>query len=157
MLFLLARDLCWWLTDGSTPLCLYLGDCDPAGRQIGEDAAKRLGSIAERNWPSWAQAIRSVQWQRLAVTDAQATDDTDAELVPCRQPVKEGQQRLNGYPFNFTVELEALPAPRLRSLLQQRLSSLCPISELRTLRAAEQAERQTIRRMVKDGALCGQP
>ena len=156
MLFLLAQDLCWWLQEGGSPLCLYFGDCDPAGRRIGENAAERLGPIADRNWPTWAEPVRSVQWQRIAVTDAQAADDTDEELVPCRQTIKEGQRRLKGYPFSFTVELEAIPAPRLRALLHQRLSSFCPTDELRALRAAEQAERQTIRRLVEDGALSAQ-
>ena len=85
---------------------------------------------------------RQVPWLhfgRLAVTEAQITEWE----LPTR-PTKRSQVPWNG---GESVEVDAIPAPQLRQLIEDTITSHIDQAALAVTRAAEESEREILARM----------
>jgi hypothetical protein len=110
---------------------LYIGDYDPAGVLIDQS----LESELRRHLPDGFQ----LEFNRLAITpwDIQAYD------LPTK-PRKETDRRAAH--VEHTVEAEAMPASILRGLLRGTIETLLPRDALAVAKAAEESEREQLRR-----------
>jgi hypothetical protein len=109
------------------------GDHDPSGVLIPEAMRHRLNQICERlDVP--APLIR-----RVALTELQiAIHD-----LPSRPTKRDGNTHAHTFEGEST-ELDALPASVLRSLVRESIERHISPSQLETLRAAEESERQIL-------------
>lgn len=119
------------------PTVIYqLGDHDPSGvdawRQIKERFAEFAPTIDFR-------------FERVAVTPAQIEEYS----LPTR-PTKQSDSRSRGFDGD-SVEVDALPSTVLRSLLRDRIESLIDQRQLAIVKAAEQSERNIMRRIAVGG------
>lgn len=108
----------------------YLGDLDPAGIEI--EASIRDG--LRRHAPE-----TEIRFERVAVTFDQR-DTWDLPTSPAKN-----RKRLDFY--GGAVELEALPAPTLRQMLEERILSHFDMRRLELVLLAEEEERALFERM----------
>ena len=112
-------------------LVLYIGDYDPAGLTIEETARRDLLEY-------WHAGAR--KWERLAITAEQAAD-LDAEGLSHER--KDGEQR---HPeVEYCVEAEAMDAPDIVELLEDRLAEVLPEERLDAVAADDRRVVERIR------------
>ena len=120
------------------PVVVYqLGDHDPSGVGAWEDFQKKVQRFAP---------AAEVEFTRLAVTPEQI----DTFALPTR-PTKATDSRSR----NFTggsVEVDAIPAPQLRRLLDDAIASHVDPQRLEVLHMVEREERAGLRALVTGGA-----
>ena len=109
---------------------LYVGDYDPAGLLIDESIVRELRK----------HLATPLTVQRLAINKDQiATHD-----LPTKPRKKGDRRRLD---VVETVEAEAMPASTLRSIVREAVESYLPPRALEVALAAEQSEREGLRRL----------
>lgn len=106
----------------------YLGDWDPSGVDIARLLPQRLRELG-------ALAVR---FERLAVTPAQV----QAWQLPTR-PTKTTDSRARRFAGD-SVELDAIPPDRLRSLVEEAIRQHLDPDQVERLRRVEAAERETL-------------
>jgi hypothetical protein len=142
--------------DGKTANVIYIGDYDPAGVLIDQSLEAELRRHLEPGNPFDAimndvlreHGIDDFYFHRLAITEAQI-----AEFDLPTKPRKETDRR--ALHVKETVEAEAMPAGILRQLLRDEIESFLPTGALAVAKAAEQSERQHLRRwadLIEQGA-----
>jgi hypothetical protein len=111
-------------------MIFHLGDLDPSG----DDAARKI----EATLRDFAPKV-PIDFRRLAVTPEQV------ELLglPTR-PNKSTDTRTKRFGHAYSVELDAIPAPTLRAILEEELDQLVPAETLAVIEAAEQSERELL-------------
>lgn len=120
--------------DGRPANLYYLGDLDPAGVEIERSLCDALVRYAPA-----AAAEGRISFQRVALTRDQA-DEYDLPGTPAK----------NRKQIPFTgeaVEIEALPAPVLRSLVTDAIAQHLDPHRLDVLLTVEDEERQLLRRI----------
>ena len=115
--------------DGRPLKILYIGDHDPTGLAIDQQAQDELARHAHV----------PIDWERLGVT----WEQVQIMDLPGTNPKKP-----YGYPM--AVEAEAIPPTVLRQLLDARVSELADPRQLDVILAAEESERQILTRMARD-------
>ncbi len=114
------------------PFFVYqLGDHDPSGVD---------------GWRSFVERVRgftdaAVTFERLAVTPAQIDDLS----LPTR-PTKGSDSRARGF-LGESVEVDAIPAPILRALVEDAITQHIDREALRLTRMAEDSERDVLSRL----------
>ena len=107
----------------------HFGDYDPSGQDAAtkiEDTLRSFAPDVEINFDRVAVTPQQIAWWRL----------------PSR-PTKTTDTRAKNF-GDISVELDAIPAPRLRSLVRGVLDQHMPSERLAALRAAEESEREWI-------------
>lgn len=127
-----AQTINWQCRDGKTCLIYYIGDYDPAGVLIDQALEKELREHLD--------AYNTMCFYRLGITPAQITE-YDLPTKPRKATDRRAKH------VTETVEAEAMPANVLRRLLREQIEHWLPDGALETIRVAEQAEREQIRRM----------
>jgi len=115
----------WNLSD-QEPTVLYVGDHDPAGLEIENSLVDKLARFSDHDFT----------FERVAVN----WDQVEACDLPGTKPKK-----LYGYPL--AVEAEALPPQQLVSIVDEAISEYVDQDQLRTLKAAEESERDIFMRL----------
>jgi hypothetical protein len=114
----------------NVPVYIYhLGDHDPSGVNAGEKIEQTLREMAPAS---------DITFERLAVTP----DQIDAWDLPTR-PTKATDSRAKGF-GDISVELDAIEPDLLRALVLDAIEDHLPENQLKTLKAAEESERQII-------------
>ena len=112
----------------SIPTHIYhLGDYDPSGVNAGEKIEQTLRDLAPG---------AEIHFERLAVTPEQIR----AWALPSR-PTKASDTRSKGF-GPVSVELDAIPANKLRRLVEIKLEMHLPPEKLSVLKIAEESERR---------------
>ena len=111
----------------------HLGDFDPSGVNAGEKIEETLRELAPD-----AEII----FERLAVTEEQIADWD----LPTR-PTKTSDTRAKGF-GSVSVELDAIEPDMLRDLVQDAIERHLPAEQFEVLKAAEQSEREIMRKLV---------
>jgi hypothetical protein len=111
----------------------HLGDHDPSGVNAGEKIEETLREMAPD---------AEIHFERLAVTPAQI----DAWRLPSR-PTKTSDSRSRGFSAT-SVELDAIPPERLRSIVREAIERHLPPAQFEVLRVAEASERRLINGLV---------
>jgi hypothetical protein len=112
----------------------HFGDLDPSG----VDAARDIEAKLRRYAPD-----AEIHFERPAVTRQQA-DEWD---LPSR-PTKQTDTRAKKW-TGTSVELDAIPAARLRQIARQRIERHIDKQQLELLRAAEESERDLLTKWAK--------
>ena len=112
----------------------HFGDLDPSG----QDAARDIEAKLRRYAPN-----AEIHFQRPAVTREQVNEWN----LPSR-PTKMTDTRAKKF-VGTSVELDAIPAARLRELVRGCIERHVDQEQLAVLRAAEQSERETLGRWAK--------
>lgn len=107
----------------------YLGDHDPSGVDISRNVEARLREFAPNG---------EMYFTRLAVTKAQIVEFD----LPTR-PTKKTDSRAKTF-SGQSVEVDAIPPPELRSLVQSAIERHVNRRALRILQLAEQSEREAL-------------
>lgn len=127
----------------------YLGDYDPSGFDLERDLREKIERYGGRYYepdPDDASADNFV-WQRLGVT---AMDFVVHDLI--RLPVKQSDNRAAAFVErygNACAEIDAIPPTELRRRVTEAIDSHFEPDEWNRLLAVEQAERETLKHMVK--------
>ncbi len=112
---------------------LYIGDLDPAGVEIEAHLQDKLTRYS---------GGRSFRWRRLACTPEQVEDmhllGTAPKKNTWHDPITESRRRWDGP----AVEVEAIEAPTLRTIVAEAITAYIDPHELRVLVAAEDSERR---------------
>lgn len=117
------------------PLTIYyLGDRDPSGRDIPRMIGDRLEEFGA-----------DFQLIQLAVTDEQVV-----ELDLPSRPTKKSDTRSKGFDGR-SVELDAIPAPELRFVVEEAIRGHVDDRELEVLRTVEAEERDGLKRLALNG------
>jgi hypothetical protein len=115
-----------------------LGDHDPSGVDAWRAFTDKVfGFVAER----YGDAESWLHFERLAVTAAQITTMN----LPTR-PTKQTDSRAAKFDGE-SVEVDAIPAPVLRQLIEDAITQYIDPDALRVTRFAEQSERDLLIRM----------
>ena len=114
---------------GKATTVLYLGDWDPSGKDIERSVIEGLRRYAPD---------ADITLHRLAVTPGQV-----AHLGLPERPPKGSDPRAKGFKGGC-VEVEALPAPVIRSLVAEAIEGLVDRHELAVVKAAEESERDAL-------------
>lgn len=126
------------IEDAKPTYILHFGDHDPSGlridRQI-ESGLRRLAPDAE------------IHFQRLAVTPHQI----QAWQLPTRPTKRVGNSHARGF-SGRSVELDAIPAWRLRQLVREAITQHVDPQALHTVQVAEESERRILRRLAIRGS-----
>jgi hypothetical protein len=107
----------------------HLGDLDPSG----QDAARDIEAKLRRYAPD-----AEIHFERVAVTREQA----EVWNLPSR-PTKMTDTRAKKFKGD-SVELDAIPAAKLRGLVKACIEKHIDTGQLKVLRIAEQSERETL-------------
>jgi hypothetical protein len=107
----------------------HLGDRDPSGQDAARSIEKTLGEMAPE---------AEIHFERLAVTPEQMRQ----WHLPTR-PTKQTDSRAKGF-GSVSVELDAIPPGRLRTLVQRAIERHLPSEQYRVLKVAEKSERRLI-------------
>ena len=107
-------------------IVLYVGDYDPAGMLIEDNARDALQGHLHKSL--------TLEFRRIAIT----RDQIDAYDLPTK-PRKAGERRR--LDIQSTVEAEALPAKELRRILRDEIEVYLPANALATTKVAEESER----------------
>jgi hypothetical protein len=119
---------------GKPAYIFHFGDLDPSG----VDAARDIEAKLRRYAPD-----AEIHFERPAVTREQV----DTWDLPSR-PTKMTDSRAKKF-IGTSVELDAIPAARLRELVRSCIERHVDQEQLAVLRAAEQSERETLGRWAK--------
>lgn len=123
-----------YMNDLDVPAYVYhLGDFDPSGVNAGEKIEQTLRELAPD---------ADIHFERIAVTPEQIR----AWSLPTR-PTKTSDSRAKGF-GDVSVELDAIPAPQLRRLVETAIQRHLPPEQFEILKAAEDSERQLIAGLV---------
>ena len=128
------------LSKGKPAHIYHFGDLDPSG----VDAARDIEAKLRRYAPG-----AEIHFERPAVT----RDQVEQWSLPTR-PTKTTDTRAKKF-VGTSVELDAIPASKLRDLVRGCIERHIDKEQLAVLRAAEQSERETLARwakIVKGGA-----
>jgi len=114
---------------------LHVGDLDPSGVHICSNLAEDVGAFASR------YGCESLQVLRLAVTaEQQAAFD-----LPTSKPKEKDKRE---YPYDFTVQAEALPPDQLAAIVRNAIEQQLDLAA-HELALAQQAEhRQQLQRTI---------
>lgn len=116
-----------------------LGDHDPSGvdawRDLREKVLGFLGEWGERQYDEIGAMYEPVVFERLAVTEEQIT-----ELSLPTRPTKAKDTRSAKFRGD-SVEVDAIPSPILRDLVERSITQHIDAEALRLTRAAEESER----------------
>ncbi|MCP4592833.1 MAG: hypothetical protein GY842_19025 [bacterium] len=117
----------------------YFGDHDPSGLDIDRKLEAQLRELAPG---------ADLTFERIAVTQGQITDLD----LPTR-PTKKTDSRAKGF-VGGSVEVDAIPAPRLRDIARECILRHVDREALERTRAVESAEQGTLQRWLEawDGA-----
>jgi hypothetical protein len=118
-------------TKGKPAFIYHFGDLDPSG----QDAARDIDAKLRRYAPD-----AEIHFERPAVTRAQVEEWN----LPSR-PTKTTDPRAKKF-VGTSVELDAIPANRLRALVRECIERHIDQEQLAVLRAAEESERETLGR-----------
>jgi hypothetical protein len=121
-------------TDRRPYYVYYLGDFDRAGRDAAASLRKKLMHFA-------ASKSIEVEFIDLAVTLAQI----HKLGLPTREPKRKSAADRR-WPYKFACELDALPPDYLRDLVRAAIERHLPADQYRVLKAAEESEREQLRR-----------
>ena len=108
----------------------HFGDLDPSG----VDAARDIEAKLRRYAPG-----AEIHFERIAVTREQVVEWD----LPTR-PTKQTDTRAKKFNNGESVELDAIPANKLRSLVKTCIEKHVDPDQLKVLRAAEESERETL-------------
>jgi hypothetical protein len=123
------------ISDLDVPTYIYhLGDLDPSGVNAGEKIEETLRELAPD---------AEIHFERLAVTSKQVADWD----LPSR-PTKKSDSRAKKFGSDISVELDAIEPDRLRDLVRGAIEKHLPRHQFEILKAAEQSEREIIKRLV---------
>jgi hypothetical protein len=111
----------------------HLGDFDPSGVDAGKKIEETLRDLAP---------AAEIHFERAAVTPEQITTWD----LPTR-PTKTSDSRAKNF-GNISVELDAIPPDELRGLVRDVIERHLPEDQLKTLKAAEESERELIAGLV---------
>jgi hypothetical protein len=120
---------------GKPAYIYHFGDLDPSG----VDAARDIEAKFRRYAPG-----AEIHFERPAVTREQVTEWN----LPTR-PTKMSDTRAKKFNSSTSVELDAIPASRLRELVRGCIERHVDQEQLAVLRAAEESERQTLGKWAK--------
>jgi hypothetical protein len=124
-----------YINELEVPTYIYhLGDFDPSGVNAGEKIEETLRELAPD---------ADITFERIAVTEEQITDWD----LPTR-PTKASDTRAKSFGSSLSVELDAIEPNRLRAIVQEAIEQHLPTEQFEALKAAEQSERDVIRRLV---------
>jgi len=119
------------IQDKGKPAYIYhFGDLDPSG----VDAARDIEAKLRRYAPD-----AEIHFERPAVTRAQV----DEWSLPTR-PTKQTDTRAKKFGSDTSVELDAIPARKLRELVRDVINRHVDQQQLEFLRAAEKSERELL-------------
>jgi hypothetical protein len=119
------------IQDKGKPAYIYhFGDLDPSG----VDAARDIEAKLRRYAPS-----AEIHFERPAVNRAQV----DEWNLPTR-PTKQTDTRAKKFGSNTSVELDAIPARKLRELVREVINRHVDQQKLEFLRTAEKSERELL-------------
>ena len=107
----------------------HVGDLDPSGVDAGRDIEAKLRRYAPD---------AEIHFERLAVTREQV----EMWDLPSR-PTKQSDPRAKKF-VGTSVELDAIPAHQLRSLIRSAIERHVDQHQLRVIRAAEESEREIL-------------
>lgn len=125
-----AMTLSLWARRGVPTRIYYFGDHDPSGRDIDRKVEEEL-----RNFAPDAE----LHFERIAVTEEQIA----GWMLPSR-PTKARDSRSHTF-VGDSVELDAIPAARLRELVDDTIRTHIDPTILAQSLAIEASERQTLR------------
>ncbi|MBR1149072.1 hypothetical protein [Bradyrhizobium sp. JYMT SZCCT0428] len=111
----------------------HFGDFDPSGVNAGEKIEQTLREMAPD---------AEIHFERVAVTPAQIMNWN----LPTR-PTKQSDTRSKNF-GDISVELDAIPPDRLRTLVQSAIERHLPQRQFEILKAAKASERDIIKRLV---------
>ena len=114
---------------GKPSFIYHLGDLDPSG----QDAARDIEAKLRRYAPG-----AEIHFERIAVTRDQVV-----ELSLPTRPTKQKDPRAKAF-NGESVELDAIPAKKLRSLVKEHIERHVDPDQLKVLRIAEESERETL-------------
>jgi hypothetical protein len=122
------------IAEAGVPVFIYhVGDFDPSGLDAGRAIEAKLREYAPD---------AEISFRRLAVTPEQIRDWD----LPTR-PTKTTDSRAKGFGA-VSVELDAIPPDRLRSLVHGAIEQHLPAGQLEVIKAAEDSEREILLGMV---------
>jgi hypothetical protein len=134
-----AQSVCDARQAGIDDVCLYqLGDHDPSGVDAWRDFTDKVAGFAIEHYSN----VEWLHFERLAVTEQQIAD----WQLPTR-PTKATDTRSAGF-TGGSVEVDAIPAPQLRRIVEQAITQHINQEHLRITQAAEQSERDILARMI---------
>lgn len=122
-----------------TTYVYQLGDHDPSGVDAWRDFTEKVTRFVAETRPDVAP---QVVFERLAVTPEQVEE----WRLPTR-PTKGTDSRSRGFEGE-SVEVDAIPAPTLRRLVEDAITSHVDREQLRLTRVAERSERDVLTRMI---------
>jgi hypothetical protein len=125
---------------GKVTYLYQLGDHDPSGVDAWRDFRAKVIEFAELT------DLGFVGFERLAVTPAQITDMG----LPTR-PTKSTDSRARGFDGR-SVEVDAIPASRLRQIVEDAITSHIDPAALRVTQVAERSEREVLTRLIGGGS-----
>jgi hypothetical protein len=117
---------------GKPAYIYHLGDLDPSG----VDAARDIEAKLRRYAPG-----AEIHFERPAVTRAQV----EQWSLPTR-PTKQADPRAKKFGGTTSVELDAIPAEKLRQLVRECIERHVDQEQLKILRVAEESERELLKR-----------
>lgn len=120
---------------GKTTFVYQLGDHDPSGVDAWRDFASKV-----RGFVPWA----AVEFQRIAVTPEQIV-----ELDLPTRPTKGTDTRASGF-VGESVEVDAIPASMLRSIVRAAIEQHIDPDALRLTQVVEQSEREVLTSLAGD-------
>jgi hypothetical protein len=143
-----SESFCWEVAqsvcDTDDQVYVYqLGDHDPSGVDAWRAFTARVREFAEERYSG---ADEWLHFERLAVTPEQIT----AWQLPTR-PTKRTDVRAAGF-AGESVEVDAIPAPQLRQLVESAITQHIDRDALEITRAAEDSEREILTRLAGGGA-----
>jgi hypothetical protein len=134
-----AQSVCDARQAGIDHVCLYqLGDHDPSGVDAWRDFTDKVAGFAIEHYSN----VEWLHFERLAVTEQQVTEWN----LPTR-PTKATDTR-SGRFAGGSVEVDAIPAPQLRQIVEQAITQHIDQEHLRITQVAEQSERDILARMI---------
>jgi hypothetical protein len=117
---------------GKPAYIYHFGDLDPSG----VDAARDIEAKLRRYAPD-----AEIHFERPAVTREQVEEWN----LPTR-PTKTKDPRAKKFGSNTSVELDAIPAEKLRQLVRERIERHVDQEQLKILKVAEESERELLRK-----------
>jgi hypothetical protein len=111
----------------------YLGDFDRAGEDAANALVEKLARFSE-------DKPFEVYFRQIAVTE----ELIEEWQLPTRKPKRESAADKK-WPHRFACELDAIPADRLRALVQTHIELHLPRKQLRVLKVAEESERELLK------------
>src|SRR5262249_13142465 len=113
--------------NGKPAYIYHFGDHDPSGVDAARDIEVKL-----RRYAPGAE----IHFERVAVTPAQITEWN----LPTR-PTKQTDTRAKKFGSTTSVELDAIPAQKLRQLVRECIERHVDQEQLKILKVAEESER----------------